>query len=279
MRGMLVSASHAAESAGFVSFMQAGIITAGNNPRLFNETIIDLYRQNRFPQCRSRMRGIYFFGSIAEATARINDNDWPAYFTADNLVEFDLLCDTMPTIVDANWITFAKVGSDGRIPLDNLDWISSYWSGKQYNENPTWEVIADGVALVLDEKIRRICNSSLEKEFPKSHIPILMARLGSEVGSRGGQISPFILRENENDVVLTYLSSDAEFHNPEVIQRIGQHPDSGKLFRMMSDNETWNMPDLRPWFGHYKLGEQKIGSLGDIHIPSLHENKLAHVSA
>ncbi|WP_147407820.1 hypothetical protein [Rhodopseudomonas palustris] len=165
MRGMLVSSSHVSDSEGFVSFMQAGIVAAGNNARLFNEAIIELYRQKNFQKNQSRMRGMYFFGSRAEAEARINDADWPAYFKPENLVEFDLHCDEMPTVVDANWITFAEVDKSGRIPIDSLEWISRYWEGKQYNDRPVWEVIANGVALVLDENIRRACTLKLERQF------------------------------------------------------------------------------------------------------------------
>ncbi|RJF69909.1 hypothetical protein D4Q52_18420 [Rhodopseudomonas palustris] len=105
-----------------------------------------------------------------------------------------------------------------------------------------------------------------------------MARIASEVGSRGGLIHPFLLRQSENDVFLSYLSSDAEFHDPHIIQRMSEHPDIGKLAEMMRENETWKFPDMRPWFTYYQLGEQQIDDLGGIHIPSVHENKLASVA-
>ena len=169
MRGMLVSASHASASPGFISFMQAGMIAATNNARIFNEEIIELYRAKYFPQLPSRMRSICFFGSRAEAEARLGDKEWPPYFIADNLLELELFCDEVPTIVDANWITFAKTDkATGRIPTENLSWISKYWRGEQYNERPVWEALANGVALVLDESIRRRCNEFLEKRFPGS---------------------------------------------------------------------------------------------------------------
>ena len=108
MRGMLVSASHAADAPGFISFMHAGMILAGNNARLFNEAVIEIYRATHFPKHISRMRGMYFFCSRGEAEARIGDKNWPPYFTSENLIELDLLCDDLPTIVDANWISICR---------------------------------------------------------------------------------------------------------------------------------------------------------------------------
>lgn len=273
MRGMLVSASHAFASPGFISFMQAGMIAAGNNARIFNEAIIELYQANYFPELPSRMRSMYFFGSRAEAEVRIGDKEWPPYFTADNLLELELFCDAVPTIVDANWITFARIDeATGRIPIDNLDWMSKYWRGKKYNESPVWEALANGIALVPEESVRRRCNKFLEDTFPQSHIPILMARLASEVGTRGGLTHPFLLRRDTETVELAYLWCDAEFHDPHVIQTLIHHPDFGKLAKMMQENESWNMVDLRPWGKVFKVGIRPIPELGDFIIPSVHDN-------
>jgi hypothetical protein len=273
MRGMLVSASHASTFPGFISFMQAGMILAGNNSRIYNESIIELWRARYFPAAVSRMQGIYFLETKAEAKSRIGDNDWPPYFIAENLLEFELLTDKPVTKVDANWITFAKTDSStGQISLSDLDWISEYWKGTPQKDGPVWEILANGVALVLDEAVRRRCEKYLEELFPQSHVPILMARLASESGTRGGQIHPFLLRQDAEMVSLQYLSSDAEFHDQEVIEAIKEHPDSGRLGGLMSQHETWKIPDLRPWGRTYKLGLRLVPQLGELNIPSIHDN-------
>jgi hypothetical protein len=109
--------------------------------------------------------------------------------------------------------------------------------------------------------------------FPASHIPILMARLASEAGTRGGLITPFLQREDENRVLLGYLWSDGEFHDPAVIDAIKAHPDSGALGRMMAENETWKMPDFRPWGKVFELGKQNLPGLTAFQVPSLHNPK------
>lgn len=272
MRGMLVSADYATEpkSLGFISFMQAGIVDALNNARVFNEAIIETVRQTHYLHQVSRMRGVFFFRTREEAEARVGDCKWPPYFEKKNLLELDLYYDEPFTDVDANWITFAPVGKNGRIPFADLDWVKRYWAGEQYNATPVWERIAKGVALVLDEQVRRQCYDYLREFFPGSHIPILMARLASEAGTRGGLVSPFLLRLDEKRVQLGYLWSDSEFHDPHVIEAMAKHPDFGALGRMMAENETWKMVDLRPWGKVFELADQTPPGLTPFRVPSMH---------
>jgi len=159
MRGMLISADHAAPSTstGFVSFMMAGMIQHQNNRRIFNELIVEYERAIRFPDRVSRLAGMYFFPTRAEARARIGDSEWPAYFIAENLVEFELDTPSAPTMVDANWITHAPRAEDGRILTDDLTWIQKYWNSEPFSHAPVWELISNGVAVVLDTNVRRHC--------------------------------------------------------------------------------------------------------------------------
>ena len=83
---------------------------------------------------------------------------------------------------------------------------------------------------------------------------------------------PFLLRKDDKTVELGYLWSDAEFHDPEVIEAIKKHPDAGKLGKMMGENPTWNMPDFRRWGSVYQLGIRPVPQLGNITIPSVHDN-------
>lgn len=272
MRGMLVSADYAPRvpNRGFISFMQAGIIEALNNPRTFNEFLIETVRSNLFRRKVSRMRGMFFFRTRIDAEIRIGDPDWPHYFEPKNLVELELWHDGTYTDVDANWITLAPLTEDGRISVDDLQWIKRYWAGEQYNATPVWERLAKGVAVVLDEQIRRQCDRHVKQVFPNSHIEILKARLASEVGTRGGLVTPFLVREDERRVRLGYLSSDAEFNDPAVIDAIAKHPDSGALGRMMAENATWKAPDFRLWGRVFELGEQIIPGFSAFSVPSLH---------
>jgi hypothetical protein len=101
-----------------------------------------------------------------------------------------------------------------------------------------------------------------------------MARLASEVGTRAGLTAPFLQRQDENRVLLGYLWSDAEFHDLAVINAIKEHPDSGALGRMMAENETWKIPDFRPWGKVFELGRQNhLPGSTAFQVPSLHHPK------
>jgi hypothetical protein len=74
-----------------------------------------------------------------------------------NLLELELCYGEPFTDVDANWITFAPLAKDGHIVVDDLQWVSRYWAGEKYTDHPVWERLAKGVALILDEHVRRRC--------------------------------------------------------------------------------------------------------------------------
>lgn len=156
-RGMLISAdlNDQKSSDGFVSFMQAGMIEHQDNVRVFNEFLIERMRPVTNPHAISRLRGMYFFPDEASALARVGDYEWPPYFKPENLVELELTSPSNVTIVDSDWITYAPRRTDDRIDTDQLDWIGRYWKGEPRSSNPVWEYIATGVAVVLDESVRR----------------------------------------------------------------------------------------------------------------------------
>ncbi len=108
---------------------------------------------------------MYFFRSKDEAIARIGDMRWPEYFQSENLLELELHGTGQQTVVDTNWITFAPRANDGRLEPDELDWISKYWAGELYCKSPVWELVANGVALVLDTDVRRRCFEYVKTKF------------------------------------------------------------------------------------------------------------------
>lgn len=248
MRGQFVSADSAPGSIpGIVSFMVAAMIRHQSVSRLLNEEIIEQVRRVGFPHCASRIRGMYFFASRSEAEARIGDKDWPSYFIEDNLLELELSHSSSLTKVDANWITYAPTDGDGLILRHDVQWIESYWSGEVFREVPIWEIIVQGVAVVVDIEKRRRCRDFVGKEFPKSTPFIEMSRLASEVGSHGGLIVPFLRHLSDEVYELCYLLREAEFKNSEVIDKIREHPDAGKLPMLWHETDTVKVPDFRPY--------------------------------
>jgi len=179
MRGMMVSGNYAATptNPSFVSFMQAGMVETLNNRRIFNEDLIERVRVTFFPHQISRIRGMFFFRSRNEAEARIEDPNWPPYFKSTNLLELELRYSGTLTDVDSNWITFAPL-EDGRITIGDLQWIWRYWAGEVYGNDPVWERLANGVALVLDEQVRRRSYQICAGDFSALTDPDLNGTIG-----------------------------------------------------------------------------------------------------
>lgn len=272
MRGVFVSADLAhpdpVQSQSAVSYMLAGMIQYQNNARLFNETVIEQVRSQEFRPQVSRLRGMYFFHTRREALEILNQG-LGDHFVEENLLELDLHFQQPPSCVDANWITFARRDSAGRISLEDLDWIRAYWAGLPYRSTPVWELIVNGFAIVLDTEVRRRCYDFLRQKFPESHVPIEMAHLAGEVGSSGGQMTPFLIRRSAAAVELCYLSNEGDFHDKEVIARIAQHPSASYLGKLMAAAPEWRAPDFRPWFRTFTLtADTPVGGLGP--IPKVH---------
>ena len=114
----------------------------------------------------------------------------------------------------------------------------------------------------------------VKEVFPHSHIPILMSRLAGEAGTRGGLIAPFLERKGNDLAHLVYLWSDNEFHDPEVIGRIAQHPDAGFLGRLMAEKETWTCPDFGPWNREYRISTEIAAEFQGMRFPAVHSVRL-----
>ena len=263
-RGMLVSADQAMQGSEnpFVSFMLSGIIRAQNNVRLHNELIIEKIRSVFSPKCTSRLQGMYFFASREDAEQRINDPNWPPYFQKENLVEFELYPSDIVTKVDSDWITYAPLLPSGELNKDVSNWITKYWSGIPYSETPVWEVICKGVALVVDEQIRRKCYRSILEQFPDVEFYLLMSRVASEAGSFGGLVAPAIIMGDNGDFQLSYWTENKSFHQRDVIQKMSKHPDAARIRELRSQSETFTIPDFREYGCNFTLTNKDAAVLG-----------------
>jgi hypothetical protein len=250
MRGVLVGADSLREPSSFVSFMFAGIIQSQNNRRLHNEIVIEHTRSQRFINAVSRLRGMYFFEDRATAQLAI-DQDWGGHFKIENLAELDLHPSGNVSRVDANWITKAPRKSNGLLDTSNLNWIDDYWAGRPNGASPTWEVISRGYAIIPDVEFRKRAYEVVQRAFPRSWIFMEMSRIAGEAGSDGGLSMPYIIKRDAQRHTLGYLLDDQAFHDEAIINKMTKHPDIGRLGYRMSQEETWIVPDFRPWFSDF----------------------------
>lgn len=262
MRGVLVSPSvleNNSNGKGYLSLMAAKLLNNDNHNRLFYESLIEETRALMFPDKASRIRGLYFFENIFDAKKA---EEWGGHFIEENLSEILIHKNYMEkfTKVDSKWITNAKF--DDYEFIKDRTWMAKYWKGIPYDDNPIWEVILEGVAVIPNEKIRRQAEKNLKTWFPESDFFILASRLASEVGSLGGVITPFLIySEMENSLKIEYYFRNAELHQDEVIKEMAKHPDFRILAKIMHDSENYRMPDFSPWVKTINTKESHIAGI------------------
>lgn len=165
--------------------------------------------------------------------------------------------------MDANWISDAPLGVDGRLDPANLSWIENYWQGHSKNASPMWEIIANGTAVVLDSSVRGRAYELTQKAFPKCWEFIEMSRLAGEAGSDAGLTTPFLQRLNETTMRLGYVLYDGPFRDTEVVEKMKKHPDFGRLANYATANAASDLilPDFRPWWRDFQYGVQGLINL------------------
>jgi hypothetical protein len=83
---------------------------------------------------------------------------------------------------------------------------------------------------------------------------------------------PFAVRKNGRIHTLGYLLDQKEFHDKKTIDKVVVHPDSKRLGYRMTQEESWIIPDFRPWFCDFEVQTRSIGSSNtqvfSVHIPT-----------
>jgi len=127
--------------------------------RIRDEYKLEAVRRQYYPDCVSRLTGVYFFEKPDIANAAIdrwNINQskksfvTPINFSASNI-----------TRIDSEWITNCL----GK-PNASDDWMHNYWQGKTYGEFPLTEVLASGLGHVADVKLQTECFQRVYDKSP-----------------------------------------------------------------------------------------------------------------
>ena len=138
------------------------------------------------------------------------------------------------------------------------------------DQEPTWELIVNGVAIVLNVDARRRCHELVKEVFPDSFVPIELARHACEVGSHGGLSMPFILKKEEQLFQLCYLWHDAVFHDKAVVESMSRHPDSARVGHHWRNGTSMKLPDFRPWGCTFRL--DTVTAESTTQVFSVHKN-------
>ena len=133
--------------------------------RFANELRLEHIRTRNYPDCVSRLHGLYFFKSEQDARVALDRWGMPQrkqYISAVQFVPSAL------TEVDSEWITF-NLGSN-----DNPEWMNEYWNGKAAGERPLAEILATGSGIVLNKDLRIEAYKRIYDLWPTS-TPLLAA--------------------------------------------------------------------------------------------------------
>ncbi len=138
----------------------------GRQPARFaNECRLESVRRRHYPNCVSRLNGLYFFRSEDNASAALNRWGMPQHKRYISAVQFQA---TALTEVDSEWITL-NLGSNTQ-PA----WMHSYWSGATAATQPLTELLVLGYGIVLNKELRIEAYKRIYDLWPTS-TPLLAA--------------------------------------------------------------------------------------------------------
>ena len=240
-RGVLVSANAELNPPNCpISMMFAGIIRTQNNVRLHNELLIEKYRQQHFPDCNSRLTGMYFFESPLSASGAYQ---WGGHFSPENLAEVLLYSTSHISRHDANWITFAPLDDNGRIGKE--EWIPRYWSGEPYPEkDPLWEIIAQGRAIICGTEIRIRAYNNVYAKYPEAVALLEIGRIAAHVGSDLGQMSAWLLRNENGTVSLSFHIDMRDANEPQFLARFQSYSGPRNTRDLAVGGDKFSLPYL-----------------------------------
>ncbi|MBD1572017.1 hypothetical protein HC725_01820 [Vibrio sp. S17_S38] len=172
----------------FYSQMQKYIANP-NSKLVIDEFKLELVRQASFPKKVSRLKGVYFFESFEMANMALDR--WNLTKHKKYITKVFFSADTY-TNVDSEWIT-TFLGSD-----NDDEWMQQYWSGKTLGVKPLTEIIASGIGMIHDEKIKMQAYQKVIDRDPYTSIFLNMCIAGFREKRmlNIGQIFPSISHES-----------------------------------------------------------------------------------
>jgi hypothetical protein len=261
-RGVLISAE-----AGYqppqcpISMMFAGMIAGQDSVRFRNEMLIESCRQQLFPARNSRLTGMYFFENVASAQRATN---WGAHFSPEYQAELAFHPTSHITRVDSNWITYAPVDENGN--MCDESWMPAYWSGAAHPDHePLWELIGQGRAIVYGTDLRVRAYNKVYEEFPTALSPLEFGRIAAHLGSDLATLSPWLIRNDDGTLNLTFYMNLADAENPEFLEKLGQYKGPKNHRDLAVGGEYFRVPQFKEYKVEFKATD---GFLHSVHSSS-----------
>jgi len=223
---------------------------SNNHHRLNCEISIESIRQKYYPNCVSRLSGIFVFDSPEDALNVMAQENWGS----SQLYEEDLtdvgVAARNSSKHDSNWI---ELIFNEQFQL-NDNWIENtkkYWEGLPVpNKQPIWERIVDGGITIWGTKIREAALKNMQAlpDIFQGSLGILEYAINAaRLGSYDGEMIAFLLTTEEKTSI-KYFMREIDKHDPlfikKMIQYFKENPDH--LCQIDQPGE-WRMPNLNKY--------------------------------
>lgn len=203
----------------YITTMMAGMLSEIGFRRLHAELAIERIRVKYFPNCVSRLSGIFVFDEIESIVRFWEVNNWGRHFKDEYLSDVGVAANRS-TRVDSNWIG-QIIDADCNL---KRFWRSSayqYWAGVPYPyANPIWERIVDGYISVWDKTIRLKAFQNIEAVWPDSIYLLCVSALCAHNNSHDGQIFPFLSNDINGKLKIAYSMRMNDLSNHDFVEKI-----------------------------------------------------------
>ncbi len=232
----------------------------GMSDRIQMEFELEKIRAEKFSDKVSRLKGVYFFESFEDAKESLDHfgNGYDESYISE--VSFEA---SSFSKYDFNWITNSK-------SIENKDWMKKYWNGDSYSEKPIYEIIAEGMGIVLNYDLRTKAYETIYNHFGDS--TPLLATAVCAFHAKGLDnvltIKPALIVE-ETKLIGSYFidTSYLDTNQGEIIEAIEICKSMGifpPIKRPKNEEALANLPDLREY--GFELDINELREKGTIEI-------------
>lgn len=223
---------------------------SNNHRRLNCEISIESIRQEYYPNCVSRLTGLFVFDSPEDALNVMNQENWGnSQLYPEDLTDVGVSARSSSKH-DSNWI---ELIFDKQFQL-NAKWIGythNYWQGLPApNKQPIWERIVDGGITIWGTGIREtaIKNMQAIPDIFQGSLGILEYSINAaRLGSYDGECVAFLSTTDEKTSI-KYFMKQIDRDKPEftemMIKYFKENPHH--LCRIDQPGE-WRMPNLNKY--------------------------------
>ena len=246
--GRIKSANYNENNSFGLSIWQYNLLSSyikhGADNKIINEFKLEKVRFGKFPNSVSRLKGMYFFEEKNDAEKALKR--WGINIPSNYISEIEFY-PVKYTKVDSEWITFNI--------LNNNDerWMENYWKGLPYGSEPLYEVLVEGIGIVLNYDLRIKAYQTILNLWPYSTNLLAMAVCTFQIKNIDNiaSIKPGIITDHNKILGGFYIDiSHLDDNQKEIIESVKFCRDNNsypKVINPKDINIFFNLPDMREY--------------------------------